>query len=421
MSLGDLPGTAVDNIPWCQIMTPSGGVIDNEVFSRGASNTNTTGGAVAYGLWMPPKVGAMAVITCINGNPMIRVCVGFLHQTATTHTLPHGRYINGDGPFSTEEDYIEPLYSNTQAAFGSDNTSYEWQSRVADRSATKVKVGAVKADAVNSRTADDTSQGYQVSRLAPDLKSNTTGKNYDPQTYSWTSPGFHSIAMDDSIDNCRMRLRTTSGHQILLDDTNERIYIATAEGLNWIELDQDGSFDIFLTQKASIRSLSDINLTSETTVRIFGKQGIHLNSPEGEVRVFSKTGTHLLTDASTRIESAEMNMLTSHQATHILTDTALHVESAAATMMTAGADMNLLAGGKILETAVDIMLNGDPAVPANAEAADAQTAFYTNRVPAHEPWGRSDTLMDSSHAPKYAYTSDKIGKDHKKRNKFWRR
>ncbi len=390
-AFGDLPSTPIELIPWAQFSTPFAGSVDNEKFSRGPESTHKTTGGVAYGMWMIPKIGAEVLVTCINNNPMLRVCIGCLHSASYVNTLPHGRNVDGVISSATEQP-IEPYNTNTSKAFGSKTDSYEWATRAADRSVSKVKQGSVNAGQTVASKPDSESQGYQPSRIAPDIKySNSTQTSLDPQIYSWTTPGFHSFTMDDSADNCRMRFRTSTGHQIILDDTNERIYISTAEGESWVELDQDGSVDIFASQKVSIHSSSDINLTSDKTVRIFGNSGIHLQTPQ-DIRLTSGADTHIQSGAALRLKGSSDAFVTS------------------------GGAINLLASDNIIETGAEIHLNG----PAAADAA-TQPAHYTNRVPAHEPWGRCDTKADNGHEPKYDYKSDKIGRDNKTRNSNWKR
>ena len=49
--------------------------------------------------------------------------------------------------------------------------------------------------------------------------------------------------MDDGAtlgEDQLMRLRTASGHQLLLHDTNNTIYVGHADGTSWIEMTPDG-------------------------------------------------------------------------------------------------------------------------------------------------------------------------------------
>jgi hypothetical protein len=201
--------------------------------------------------------------------------------------------------------------------------------------------------------------------------------------------------MDDRQENCRVRWRTTAGHQIILDDTNERIYIQTAKGRNWIEMDQAGNIDVYTSNKVSIRSRKEINLTSDDTIRMHAAKGIHMYSG-GDIRMQSGAGIYA--------EAA----------------TAIHQKSGGNINLNATSSMNLLSPGTMLLTSPGLGFNASPAAP----AAPAKP-LWTNRVPDHEPWARVMTKDDTTHAPELPYTSDRVGKVERgveiERGKFWRR
>jgi hypothetical protein len=70
---------------------------------------------------------------------------------------------------------------------------------------------------------------------------------------------------DDKPDDTKLlhnelvRLRTRTGHQILLHNTEDLIYIGNARGTAWIELTSDGKIDIFAEDSISIRTKQDFN------------------------------------------------------------------------------------------------------------------------------------------------------------------
>jgi hypothetical protein len=274
---GDLPGTPVEALPWCRYLSPFGGMVTSDDMTRGPKNSKSSG-SVAYGMWALPKVGAIVAIMCINGDPSRRIFIGCLPPDNAEHTMPHGRYLGdtGDGPLSSTEQPIEPLYSNMQKAFGSDKSKHEFKSRGADSSVTGLTQDSVDRG-LTSSGQKDSNTGFKQSRLHPDKKTSSTGTSFDSQIFSLTTPGFHSISMDDSADNGRIRIRTTCGHSIILDDTNERIYINTAEGNNWIEIDQDGTIDIYAAKTISINSDTDINLHAKKSIRL-DSENIYLNA-----------------------------------------------------------------------------------------------------------------------------------------------
>lgn len=292
---GDLPGTQIEALPWCRYLTPFGGMVTSDDMTRGPKNSKSSG-SVAYGMWALPKVGAIVAIMCINGDPSRRIFIGCLPPDNAEHTMPHGRYLgdDGDGPMTSTEKPIEPLYSNMKKAFGSDKSKHEYKSRGADSSVTGLTQDSVDRGQTTSGQKDSNT-GFKQSRLHPDKKNGATGDTFDSQIYSITTPGFHSISMDDSVDNGRIRIRTTCGHSIIMDDTNERIYINTAEGNNWIEIDQDGTIDIYAAKSVSINSDTDINFHAKKSIRL-DAENIYLNATKN-IRGTAKDKIDMSADA----------------------------------------------------------------------------------------------------------------------------
>ena len=318
--------------------------------------------------------------------------------------------------------------------------------------------------------------GYGIDRMEPDDNyPNTNGVNYDSMVYSWTTPGFHAFSMDDRADNARIRIRTTSGHQIIMDDTNERIYINTAGGESWVEIDSAGNIDIYASRNVSTHAGGDINFTADKTIRMYASQGIHMYT-DGDFRTHSQGDFNIRTEAKFRTHSSDETrihadkdinaitpenvLVTSGKDTHFQAGAILYVSSGAETHIntgavghwTTGGEMNLLSGGTMFLTGgSDIHLNGPPATGAQttmqADEAEEYLAYWTSRVPEHEPWARvfmkkegpqgadnngplneAKTLTDpNTHNTEYTYTDQNVGRgsaergDVYTRNERWHR
>lgn len=460
-TFGDSFDEALSDIPWALCVAPFAGA--NSIGTRGAA-LDMTDGFVAYGMWAIPKIGAQVIIGFLDGNISQRIWLGCLHDQLTPHTMPHGRFMFDDhdkvqkddeffkggavrpfGPYSTEEKFIFPLKENMKKAFTSgnadpDSKKYEWQTRGADHQAAAVDIQDLVATYSQHQDDKDVTfedwvsrQGYQLSRIRPDIPSDITGSNFDNQVTAIVTPGFHALAMDDRQDNSRIRIRTTGGHQIIMDDTNERLYIQTAGGENWIELDEKGNIDIFTTNKVNIRAKKDINFTSDETIRMHAKKGIHMYTDD-EWRVHAKKDVHFKFEKNWRTHVTENSYHLVDQMLHIKTNQDAHLQSAQTIHINAAADLNLTsgattnqnAGAAIIETAPAIHHNGPGAATANpADSPDEQPAFWTHRVPDHEPWGRVMTKTDFTHDPEVPYTDKSNGKVERgssiTRGKFWRR
>ena len=453
-ALGDLPTMTVKDIPWSIYGSPLAGF--DRMNHRGREKQTTDGG-VAYGMWNIPKVGAQVLIACINGNPNYRVYIGCVYKQFHTSTIPHGRYFGTtDGPLSAAETPIQPLYDNLEENF-QNMDSYEFRSRGADFSAAGFQAAFIgnehnksskKSDDVETKVtgADgktfEVTQGYAETQLTPGATNSVTGNLYDSTVYSWTTPGFHGISMDDRPENCRMKFRTTGGHQILLDDTNERIYISTAKGKTWIEIDEQGTIDIFSEQDFSVRSEGDINFTTNKTFRVSAKDGIHMACTEGPMRIHASQDIDIKSNQVLKIESTEDLKIQTHAAIHIksgtdsffTSGTVMNVLTGSDLRLTSGGSTHLTASGQFVATGDQIHFNGPAGTPAsNAQPADAKDAYWTSRVPDHESWARSymdlsaDQDLNNAHIPEYSYDDPRVGTGSVvrsktfNRNDLWRR
>ncbi|MDE1830666.1 MAG: hypothetical protein KGI25_10130, partial [Thaumarchaeota archaeon] len=373
----DRDTSLVGDLPFAMYCSPFAG--HQHVQSRGPT-TKYSYGPVAYGFFSIPKVGTDVVVAHLDGNPQYRIWFGAIQGVYLAHTLPHGRFTfnndsaaQPDGPLTSTESPIQPQYDNLTNAYTrttsvapndsatstTPRANFEWRSRGIDYQA--AGLGALQqasptqniSDIADDRNLSFTepdgtnfkggnfTQGYAKSRVEPDIPYDPSivdgGVNLDPQTYSLTTPGFHAWSMDDRPENCRIRLRTTSGHTVILDDTNERIYVATANGNNWVEMDQDGSIDVYSSRRVSIHAAMDVNIKTEGTFRVTASQGIHLISG-GDVRVTSGGDTQLSSTGQTNVQA--------NGDISVQTQGSLQVLSGSSLNLTASSDINLLANGQ---------------------------------------------------------------------------
>ena len=471
VSLGDTMNSKISDVPWASYAAPFAGTV--QVGTRGPSSEdeNKSTGPVSYGLWGIPKVGAQVLIMCLDGDPQTRIWIGCLPAQFAQHTSPHGRYAYTDndafpdsdskpiGPLNGFENEIQPLARNFKSAFGkqpSGKHNYEFASRAADFQTTGITQQQVLATLSNARDDgdDDTNvdnstlkksrQGYQTNRQSPDqfVPKDLGPRNLDNMVTSLVSPGFHALSMDDREENSRIRIRSIGGHQVIFDDSNERIYISTAKGENWVEIDEAGNIDIYTSGKLSAHAVEDINFTTDSSFRVYAKKGIQLKSDlevritaEEDVSIKSIQGAgRFRSKNDILIESEEQDIHlnagidiygTAGQNIHIKGGNNTTIEAAkdgnyktgAALRIDSGAKMDLKGGGNITLQAPKVDLN--PGSAASAGSADPANqadqnndfnAFFTNRIPDHEPWARVDTLNDETTDPQFEYNTAEVGK-----------
>lgn len=442
---GDDPDPAnmnVNNLPWARVMSPFGGFV-NQGFR---ANGTEIEGETSYGMHSSTKVGAEAVVTLINGDRATRLVTGFVRDDGSANTLPHGRYkVNGsaiEGPFTVDDKPIEPLFSNAKAAFtnaqfadGNPHGSFEWVSRGADFSAgahgaeTSRSIQTSHDDDGVERTEADgrtykTTQGSSTNRMGDKKEiSGERDASNDPSTHCWVSPGFHAMSMDDRMGNTRMKFRSSTGHQILLDDTNERIYVSTNQGNCWFEMDSSGNMDVYSGLRLNIFSAKDMNLTTAEDFRVSAKNihmkasnefrltatadiGVHSNA---NIRMgagasyYAQAGAdiHLNNGAILYVTSGGAHNYSAGAGYFVSAEGAINVTSNASIFHTSTGTQENQSGGNIINTAPMINNNNGQGAASAAPAAVAQLAAeqpakHTTRIPQHEPWPRM--MMDSTRA-----------------------
>ena len=317
----------VDELPWVVYLTPFGG--QTRDFSAGA-NGSISAGPTAYGMWASPKVGSFIIVGFLYNDYNSRFYMGTYFPEHGNRSLPTGRN-TATGPQTDIFEKVEPATSNLQQQFAGNLSASEALTR-----------GAVERQVAQAATVKDGAEGYQTS---------VAGEGLDSQTYCIVTPGRHAIIMQDNPATARVRIKTAEGSQVLIDDANERIYVSTAKGKTWVELDQDGHIHVYGADDVSITSGGDFNVTAKGNISLHAGGNLNL-SAVGHGRLSACKDVSLSSDTTINLD--------------------------------AGSQMNLLAGGNIIQQGSEIHLNG-PA-PAAAECADRPTT-----VPDHEPWKRPAT------------------------------
>ena len=99
-----------------------------------------------------------------------------------------------------------------------------------------------------------------------------------------------------------VRLRTRTGHQILLHNTEDLIYIANARGTSWIEMTSNGKIDIHGADSISVPQ-QDLNFTADRDINLTAGQDINLVS--NKIRTSSHDSTSMITGTQFSLNSGK--------------------------------------------------------------------------------------------------------------------
>jgi hypothetical protein len=360
----------------------------------------------SYGMWMvPPDVGQTVVVIYINGNPKYAYWIGCVMDDEMNFMLPGQaatqQVVEGEGRLPVGE-YNKLLNER----IGDPEQVKKPASPLAD---VLTAQGLIKDDirgiTTSSARRESPSNVYGISTPGPldkrsGAKKSLVGKP-GSQVNTWVSRlGGHTFVMDDGDANFvrkgpasdsppeyaaveqgedgdptiphneLIRIRTRTGHQILLHNSEDLIYIANARGTAWIELTSNGKIDIYAADSISMHTGKDFNVTADGDINLTSTGGsINLNASES---FFATAGANY------------------------------EIKAGADGKLTVGGQSNIHAGGQHVETASAIHMNG----PGADSAADAPIA---PRVPDVEPWDGHENLHDTELT--YTTTTDTFMKE----------
>ncbi len=110
-----------------------------------------------------------------------------------------------------------------------------------------------------------------------------------PPDYAAVEQG-ETGGIKDILHNELIRLRTRTGHQILLHNSEDLIYIGNSRGTAWIELTSDGKMEVYAEDSISFRTKKDFNFYADRDINL--EAGRNFN-----IKVGGEMHTHVLKDS----------------------------------------------------------------------------------------------------------------------------
>lgn len=74
------------------------------------------------------------------------------------------------------------------------------------------------------------------------------------------------------------RIRTRTGHQLLLHNSEDLIYISNARGTSWIELTSNGKIDIYAKDSVSVHTETDLNFRADRDINIEAGRNVNIKA-----------------------------------------------------------------------------------------------------------------------------------------------
>jgi len=416
---------------------------------QGNNSANFQDVQKSYGMWfVPPDVGTIVMVIFIDGDPNQGYWMGCVPDQFQNHMVP-GIAASRDTEITPEQlkrygtDYLpvaEFLKGNNAKGSSNPDTIKKPVHPFADRLLEQgLLLDTIRGITSSSSRREAPSQVFGISTPGPvDLNGKKGEVGYSTKkTVPVSRLGGTTFVMDDGDingENELVRIRTRTGHQLLLHNSQDLIYIGNSKGTAWIELTSAGKLDVFATDSVSIHTEADFNLRADRDFNIEAGRNINMRAFKNmETNV---AGFHHLIVEDYAKTSIKNNLdLAVGGITKVYTASNLHFATGGDTFVTTAGSMNLIAGGdfkngaggvfgidangNIVMTGSNVHMNG-PAAPAPSSAESAETppllpmysvpnrkvsagwanAKYSTgtirtilqRVPTHEPWDQHENV-----------------------------
>lgn len=269
-------------------------------------------------------------------------------------------------------------------------------------------------------TADAMIPDAPISRLGGSTFVMDDGHNkYLRKTSAGDGPPEYASVEDGETDgdptiphNELIRLRTRSGHQILMHTSEDLIYITNSRGTSWIEMTSDGKIDIYAQDSISVRTQNDFNFYADRDINMECVRNFNL-------KVGGNHSTEVVGNKQTIVTGNVANSIKGTYDETIVGATKLSVQGAylvlvnGGTKITTTGTLEMNTSGNHIETAAQIHMNGPAAGKATAAKVPTALKVFTNptetdgstlqsimlRVPTTEPYPHHENLDPASFKP----------------------
>jgi hypothetical protein len=195
------------------------------------------------------------------------------------------------------------------------------------------------------------------------------------------------------------RVRTRTGHQILLHNSEDLIYIGNARGTAWIELTSNGKIDIYAEDSISIHTENDLNFRADRDINFEAGRNVNIKAAGGKMQLESVGSVNIIAAADGKITVGAGFDLVSGSGTKLSSGGATNIKSSDTNID--GGNINLNSGLAVAATpASPLSTHTNPKTSSSSEWVNKkryQNGTMTSimkRIPMHEPW-----LLHENQAP----------------------
>jgi len=260
------------------------------------------GNPSSYGMWnSPPDIGTTVVCLFVNGDPNYGFYIGALPEPENLQMVPaiaaSDNIIANEGESNsyggalrlpvTNMNINDKAKADSPSFINESKPVHSYQAAIMNRQGLlrdPVR-GPISSSALRespSRVGWGVSTpgrpiyegGFDDTSIADNLSDSKS-----KQLRVVARRGGHSIVMDDGDIVGRdqlIRIRSADGHQILMSDDAQTLFIVHKNGQSYVELGKEGTVDVYSTNSVNIRTQGDLNFHADRNVNIHAAKDFNL-------------------------------------------------------------------------------------------------------------------------------------------------
>lgn len=285
--------------PWFGVIAPGYDIYGQQGSDRKGFG-KYVGNPHSYGFWATaPDIGTQVICMFINGRSDQGYYIGCVPQPGLTHMVPaigstntvvpnsaeSSTYGGADRLPTVEVNYANPGIRNSPTIYSQPKPVHSYQASILAqqglvRDNLRGVIGTSSQRETPSRVFGISTPGGPVYSGGYDKttikKAAATEDISKLQTVGRT--GGHTFVMDDGDMDGQdqlVRIRTSAGHMIMMNDSGQNLTIVHSNGQSWIELGREGTIDMYATNSVNIRTEGDLNLHADRDINLHAKRNLN--------------------------------------------------------------------------------------------------------------------------------------------------
>ena len=389
------------------------------------SDGDFVGNPVSYGMWMtPPDVGTEVVCVFLNGDPNMGYYIGCVPQAGLTHMVPaigaSDSIIPNEGEAQgyggaprlpvTEINIANKKYKDNPILAKQPRPVHSYQAAILNRQGLirdpdRGTIGSSSQRESPSRVFGVSTPGRPIYQGGFDDESiNSAVKDTsipDEKFKVVGRRGGHTFVMDDGDLTGKdqlMRLRTSTGHMIMMNDAAQTLFIIHANGQSYIELGKEGTIDMYSTNSVNIRTQGDLNLHADNNVNINAMKDLNISAKNVNLESLEATNQFVGTEFKQYTKGDHTLKVDKKMSFGSTGDSS--IASASGIAYVNGEKVHLNTGSTPLKpeevTQLAVTAHTDTLGDAKKGFAPApgKLSSIVSRAPAHAPWASANQGVD---------------------------